>query len=318
MATVAIGAEAWGVSGEAWGRGVARCFTLGTLDDHAFLRLLPIPENFLCPISQEVMEEPVATVDGFIYDRRMIEQWLRTARQRRNPITSPMTGRDLSSDVLVPVVALQKAIEAYMAHRPELRELHMERRSFESAASLLQGELLEKQAVKQSVDDEVTRLSVKVQELEEEACQREAVHVVEIQWLRELMQRQDPVAQWQRDLSSTVPAEELRSGQRCGVVSQEKGQNVETNPRSSSPGCCTHLSLARGRVVREPARLRGGRVAPASRCHPGPAQGIPPRPTRSVPRPASEGEMATGASTEGYSHGGSNANARARLAYLFE
>jgi hypothetical protein len=33
-----------------------------------------------------------ATVDGSVYDREYIEQWIRSCRQQRQPITSPLTG----------------------------------------------------------------------------------------------------------------------------------------------------------------------------------------------------------------------------------
>lgn len=34
-----------------------------------------IPAEFLCPISGELMEDPVMTVDSFTYDRKNIERW---------------------------------------------------------------------------------------------------------------------------------------------------------------------------------------------------------------------------------------------------
>ena len=67
------------------------------------------------------MVSPVATVDGNVYDREYIEQWIRTCRQRQQPITSPLTGVELPATKLIPPVAVQKAIEAYVANRPELR-----------------------------------------------------------------------------------------------------------------------------------------------------------------------------------------------------
>jgi hypothetical protein len=34
-----------------------------------------VPTEYLCPISSEVMEDPVSTVDGFTYERKNIERW---------------------------------------------------------------------------------------------------------------------------------------------------------------------------------------------------------------------------------------------------
>lgn len=34
-----------------------------------------VPEAFLCPITLEVMEDPVLTVEGHAYERKAIEEW---------------------------------------------------------------------------------------------------------------------------------------------------------------------------------------------------------------------------------------------------
>ena len=43
-------------------------------DDH--------PKNFICPITQAVMVDPVVTADGHTYEREAIEQWFETAHTR--------------------------------------------------------------------------------------------------------------------------------------------------------------------------------------------------------------------------------------------
>merc|ERR1719401_1340047 len=111
------------------------------------LRLQPVPENFLCPISTSIMEDPVATVDGAVYERAYIEQWFRSCRQGRREITSPATNLPLPSVELVSLVALQSAIETYLTHRPELKTELTAKRSLEQASLVLQEELLEKQAI---------------------------------------------------------------------------------------------------------------------------------------------------------------------------
>lgn len=45
--------------------------------------------TFTCPITREIMEDPVVTADGHSYERRAIEEWL----QRK--WTSPVTGQRL-------------------------------------------------------------------------------------------------------------------------------------------------------------------------------------------------------------------------------
>lgn len=146
--------------GQHWGEGAARCFSIegDFLDDEIGPRLMPVPESFFCPISSAIMADPVATVDGCAYERDFIERWFRERRQFRQPITSPTTGLELPSTTLMPLMALQRAIEAYLIHRPEIKRDHLAGRSFEEAAQVLQIDLLEKQHLVTSVHDEVYRL----------------------------------------------------------------------------------------------------------------------------------------------------------------
>lgn len=62
--------------------------------------------NFLCPISLEIMRDPVITCDGHTYDRPHIETWF----QRGNR-TSPSTGLLLQSTNLTPNICLKNVIE---------------------------------------------------------------------------------------------------------------------------------------------------------------------------------------------------------------
>ena len=66
------------------------------------------PEMFLCPISMDIMTDPVIMCDGFSYDRQCIEHWLAASN------LSPMTGLPLTRDTLIPNVALRQAIEAFV------------------------------------------------------------------------------------------------------------------------------------------------------------------------------------------------------------
>ncbi|CAE8642598.1 unnamed protein product [Polarella glacialis] len=100
--------------GEHWGEGAARCFSIEAdmLDEDHAVRLMPVPDSFVCPISAAIMIDPVATVDGCVYERPYIERWFRERRQQGQRITSPITGLELPSATLMPLVALQRAIEA--------------------------------------------------------------------------------------------------------------------------------------------------------------------------------------------------------------
>ncbi|KAL0208348.1 hypothetical protein P9112_010935 [Eukaryota sp. TZLM1-RC] len=57
---------------------------------------LVVPEELVCPISLEVPVEPVILIgDGNIYERKVIEDWL------KNSLTSPITGLELHDSSIV-------------------------------------------------------------------------------------------------------------------------------------------------------------------------------------------------------------------------
>ena len=73
----------------------------------------------VCPITQEIMEDPVVCADGHSYERSAIEKWLQ-ARQ-----TSPCTNAPLPHKNLVPNHALRNLIaEARGVRRPTTIEQH--------------------------------------------------------------------------------------------------------------------------------------------------------------------------------------------------
>lgn len=146
--------------GQRWGECASRCFSIegDFLDDSQITRLMPLPESFFCPISTAMMVDPVATVDGSAYEREHIERWFRERRQQRQAITSPATGLELASTTLMPLLALQRAIETYLAHRPEIRRDLMAGRSYEEAAQVLQADLFQKAAMAVTAHDEIRHL----------------------------------------------------------------------------------------------------------------------------------------------------------------
>ncbi|XP_057873788.2 U-box domain-containing protein 35 [Cryptomeria japonica] len=65
--------------------------------------ILP-PSHFLCPILQEVMEDPYVASDGFTYEHRAIQTWLESNN------TSPMTNLPMAHKNLIPNHTLRSAI----------------------------------------------------------------------------------------------------------------------------------------------------------------------------------------------------------------
>ena len=73
------------------------------------------PDSFVCPISYDIMCDPVVTADGLSYERAAIEHWFSTGHT-----TSPRTNAALPHQHLVPNVQLRQAIEAWKeANMPE-------------------------------------------------------------------------------------------------------------------------------------------------------------------------------------------------------
>ncbi|XP_041663784.1 WD repeat, SAM and U-box domain-containing protein 1-like [Cheilinus undulatus] len=63
------------------------------------------PDEFLCPITRELMKDPVIAADGYSYERESIESWIRGKNK-----TSPMTNLPLQTSMLTPNRSLKMAI----------------------------------------------------------------------------------------------------------------------------------------------------------------------------------------------------------------
>lgn len=67
----------------------------------------------ICPISQEIMIDPVVSVDGFTFDRLYIEQWFATGHH-----FNPTTGLALLSFTLIPNYVLRKLAQHVLCAKP--------------------------------------------------------------------------------------------------------------------------------------------------------------------------------------------------------
>jgi interleukin-1 receptor-associated kinase 4 len=63
-------------------------------------------DSFHCPLTMEVMRDPVITADGQTYERAEIEGWFALGKR-----TSPLTGAELPSTHVTPNIALRAAIQ---------------------------------------------------------------------------------------------------------------------------------------------------------------------------------------------------------------
>ena len=67
-----------------------------------------VPDEYICPITAEVMSDPVCLSDGFTYERAAIAQWLETHN------TSPKTGAPLELKALFPNTSLRITIRKFV------------------------------------------------------------------------------------------------------------------------------------------------------------------------------------------------------------
>ena len=77
-------------------------------DDEAEDVLHSLLQALSCPITGEVMKDPVTTVDGYTYDRAAITLWLKRSNK------SPMTGLPLAERILIPNWTAKQQID--LAH----------------------------------------------------------------------------------------------------------------------------------------------------------------------------------------------------------
>jgi hypothetical protein len=66
------------------------------------------PADFICPITQEIMLDPVIASDGHTYERRAIDEWL----SQHN--SSPLTSQQLENRNLLPSHTLKRMIREFI------------------------------------------------------------------------------------------------------------------------------------------------------------------------------------------------------------
>ncbi|KAL5547270.1 hypothetical protein UlMin_006957 [Ulmus minor] len=79
-----------------------------------------VPNYFLCPISLQIMRDPVITVSGITYDRESIEQWFETTTNNKTIVACPVTKQPLPRDSdLTPNHTLRRLIQAWCVANAE-------------------------------------------------------------------------------------------------------------------------------------------------------------------------------------------------------
>lgn len=67
-----------------------------------------IPDDFICPLTLEMMEDPLMTRSGLNFEREVILKWLNQGNS-----TCPLTRTPLSPSMLVPNAALRNRIRQW-------------------------------------------------------------------------------------------------------------------------------------------------------------------------------------------------------------
>ncbi|KAJ6731197.1 RING-TYPE E3 UBIQUITIN TRANSFERASE [Salix viminalis] len=99
-------------------------------DSHHFerLRVEPIYDAFVCPLTKQVMRDPVALENGQTFEREAIEKWFRECKESGRNLVCPLTEKELKSTDLNPSIALRNTIEEWTA-RNEAVQIDMACRS---------------------------------------------------------------------------------------------------------------------------------------------------------------------------------------------
>jgi U-box domain/Armadillo/beta-catenin-like repeat len=76
-------------------------------------------DAFMCPLTRQVMRDPVTIESGQTFEREAILKWFKECRESGRQPTCPLTQKSLKSTELTPCISLRKAIEEWRKRREE-------------------------------------------------------------------------------------------------------------------------------------------------------------------------------------------------------
>jgi hypothetical protein len=79
-----------------------------------YQRLEPLYEAFVCPLTKQVMRDPVTLESGQTYERVAIERWLEECRENGREPVCPITSQQVTAPAK-PSIALRNTIEEWTA-----------------------------------------------------------------------------------------------------------------------------------------------------------------------------------------------------------
>ncbi|GFY86306.1 senescence-associated E3 ubiquitin ligase 1 [Actinidia rufa] len=109
-----------------------RSYDLGSQSDDSYqferLHIEPIYDAFICPLTKQIMHDPVTLENGQTFEREAIEKWFKECKESGRKLVCPLTLKELRSTELNPSIALRNTIEEWNA-RNEAAQLDMASRS---------------------------------------------------------------------------------------------------------------------------------------------------------------------------------------------
>ncbi|XP_058098622.1 U-box domain-containing protein 44 [Magnolia sinica] len=94
----------------------------------------PIYDAFVCPLTKQVMRDPVTLENGQTFEREAIEKWFKECKESGRKPVCPLTLKDLRSTDLNPSMALRNTIEEWTA-RNEAAQLDIASKSLSLGSS---------------------------------------------------------------------------------------------------------------------------------------------------------------------------------------
>ncbi|KAF5740965.1 U-box domain-containing protein 44 [Tripterygium wilfordii] len=97
------------------------------------LHIEPIYDAFVCPLTKQVMRDPVNLENGQTFEREAVQMWFKERKESGRRPLCPLTHKELRSTELKPSIALRHTIEEWTA-RNEAVQLDLARRSLNLAS----------------------------------------------------------------------------------------------------------------------------------------------------------------------------------------
>ncbi|MFS7937258.1 putative U box domain, armadillo-like helical, Zinc finger, RING/FYVE/PHD-type [Helianthus anomalus] len=117
---------------------MAGSYDLGSESDDNFQyerqHIEPTYDAFICPLSKQIMKDPVTLENGQTFQREAIEKWFNECKENGRNLVCPLTLRELKTTDMNPSIALRNTIEEWNA-RNEAVQLDFTRKSLTPSSS---------------------------------------------------------------------------------------------------------------------------------------------------------------------------------------